>query len=243
MRPKTKVKIKVNQFQTREIQRIIFKNGGTWASENNSKIKTSDVLYILNGVKLSWETNILEYSKEYEEVDADAYIAEHTEFPIYKKSTDCGYTVKFSDIKVGEIVKSRNAAFKVGYRSNIWTEFYKNNWQDVSEDEIAEFTEIKETVEDTTEELKFEQGEKVIATRFTESGEDLTWIGIYYGYHDGIHLIDKGVVSIKIANKVEKIKYYTKDEAKIKIEQLFEDHLDYSDRIEKIKECIDLIIL
>ena len=238
----TRIKID-NPEQFREIQRIAFNKGIYWCNSRESKIKTSNILYIIDD-KLSWETSELSHSiyHEYEVIKADDFIRENTQFPLYKIHKDSLYVVQFSDLRTGEViwVSSKCEGFKVGDSNSSWTSFYKDSWKDISEKTLSLISFVR-TTDNIKQNVEIEPGTIVQATRksTSENHEDYIWQGIYYGKFNEHYLLDFNGTSYRIAEEVQIIPTLTKKEAKQKISELFSNPKNVTS--EKVRNIIDLI--
>ena len=232
------VKMLVKPHQTREIQRIIWSQGGYWSN----KTKTSDYLHIENS-KLSWVNK--NYNAEL--VDADAWIREYnkewldnrTIFNLEKYvlsgsqvsvSKDEKEYIKYLQANDYEITYEGKTGYTMTKRININT---VTKTPDISDDYIQDIAEIK-------------PGTIVLATRKSASGEfkDYTWQGTYFGYCNGKHLIDANGTHVQLADEIAHIPTLTKKEAKQKISELFSNaNILNSTKLtsESIRNIIDLI--
>lgn len=231
------IKTMVTTAQFREIQRIAFSKGLTWDYSSDSKIKTSNILYIDND-KLSWETAQLIYSKKHEEVKADDFIRENTQFPVYKIQKDGLYIVKFSDINNGNVAWVSDELSRVDWEDgDNWVAFYEDCWKNISEEETLELiNQINPNLED-----EIPQGTIVQATRKStnEKHQDYTWQATYYGKFNDHYLVDFNGTHYQIADSISIIPTLTKKEAKQKIAELFGQQKNVTS--EKIRNIIDLI--
>lgn len=239
------VKMLVQPHQTREIQRIAFSKGLTWDYCSDSKTKTSNILYIDNN-RLSWETSSLSYSKNHEEVKADDFIRENTQFPVYKIQKDGLYIVEFISINIGRVVWVGNECkvVRVNQRhQDDWGAFYEDCWKNISEEETLELINQRNNQEPTNSGVEIPQGTIVQATRKStnEKHQDYTWQATYYGKFNEHYLVDFNGTHYQIADSISIIPTLTKKEAKQKIAELFGQPKNVTS--EKIRNIIDLIKL
>lgn len=237
------IKTMVTTAQFREIQRIAFSKGLTWDYSSDSKIKTSNILYIDND-KLSWETAQLIYSKKHEEVKADDFIRENTQFPVYKIQKDGLYIVQFSNIYDGTVVwvkSNLDTVWKVGEYREGWIACYGDCWKNISEEEVLELINQRNNQEITNSDVEIPQGTIVQATRKStnEKHQDYTWQATYYGKFNDHYLVDFNGTHYQIADSISIIPTLTKKEAKQKIAELFGQQKNVTS--EKIRNIIDLI--
>lgn len=229
------VKMLVKPHQTREIQRIIWSQGGYWSN----KTKTSDYLHIENS-KLSWVNK----NCNAELVDADEWIREYnkkwignrTIFNLEKYvlssspvsvSKDEKEYIKYLEANKYEITYEGKTGYTMTKRININT---VTKTPDISDNYIQDIAEIK-------------PGTIVLATRKSASGEfkDYTWQGTYFGYCNGKHLIDANGNSVHLADEIAHIPTLTKKEAKQKISELFANDNSTKLTSQNIRNIIDLI--
>lgn len=237
------IKTMVTTAQFREIQRIAFSKGLTWDYSSDSKIKTSNILYIDNN-KLSWETSRLLYSKIHEEVKADDFIRENTQFPVYKIQKDGVYIVKFSNIYDGTVVwvkSNLDTVWKVGEYREGWIACYEDCWKNISEEEVLELINQRNNQETPDLEDGITQGTIVLATRKSKNDnhQDYTWQATYYGKFNEHYLVDFNGTHYQIADSISIIPTLTKKEAKQKVAELFSQPNKVTS--EKIRNIIDLI--
>ncbi len=233
------IKIKVTPSEFREIQRIAFDKGIYWDYSSESKTKTSDMLYIDD--KLSWETPVLAYSKNYEEMKSSDFIRENTKFPVYKIQKDGLYIVEFSDIHTGEVVWIKSNLDTIRKYREGWIAFYEDCWKNISEEETLMLINQTNNQEINNLDVDIQPGTIVLATRKSTDAKhgDYTWQGTYYGKFNEHHLLDFNGTSYRIADEVKIIPTLTKKEAKQKISELFNQPKNVSS--EKIRNIIDLI--
>ena len=224
------VKMLVKPPQTREIQRIIWSQGGYW----DNKIKISDYLYVYKG-RMSW------CNKNFnaDTVDADAWIREYNKewfsnrtifnlekyvlsgAPVSVSKSEEEY-IKYLAANNYEITYEGKTGYTMTKRINL------NTIPTITEDYIQDIANIQ-------------PGSIVLATRKSTSGEfkDYTWQGTYFGYCNGKHLIDANGTNVQLADEISHIPTLTKKEAKQKVSELFANPKNVSS--EQIRNIIDLI--
>ena len=227
------VKMLVKPHQTREIQRIIWSQGGYWGN----KTKTSDYLHIENS-KLSWVNK----NCNAELVDADEWIREYnkewignrTIFNLEKYvlsgspvsvSKDEKEYIKYLQANDYEITYEGKTGYTMTKRININT---VTKTPDISDNYIQDIAEIQ-------------PGTIVIATRKSTSDKfkDYSWQGTYYGKLNEHYLLDYNGTHYQVADSISVIPTLTKKEAKQKVSELFANSKNVSS--EKIRNIIDLI--
>ena len=232
------VKMLVQPHQTREIQRIIWSQGGYWGN----KIKTSDYLHI-DTREMSWCNKNFNADL----VDADAWIREYnkewfcnrTIFNLEKYilssapvsvSKDEEEYIRYLETNDYEITYEGKTGYTMAKRINLNT---VPTMSDSSEDYVQDIAEIK-------------PGTIVLATRKSTSDKfkDYTWQGVYFGYCNGKHLINANETHVQLADEIAHIPTLTKKEAKQKISELFANaNIPNSTKLtsENIRNIIDLI--
>ena len=227
------VKMLVKPHQTREIQRIIWSQGGYWSN----KTKTSDYLHIENS-KLSWVNK----NCNAELVDADEWIREYnkewignrTIFNLEKYvlssspvsvSKDEKEYIKYLQANDYEITYEGKTGYTMTKRININT---VTKTPDISDNYIQDIANIQ-------------PGTIVIATRKSTSDKfkDYSWQGTYYGKLNEHYLLDYNGTHYQVADSISVIPTLTKKEAKQKVSELFANSKNVSS--EKIRNIIDLI--
>ena len=224
------VKMLVQPHQTREIQRIIWSQGGYWSN----KTKTSDYLYVYKG-RMSW----CDKNFNADTVDADAWIREYNKewfsnrtifnlekyvlsgTPVSVSKSEEEY-IKYLAANNYEITYEGKTGYTMTKRINL------NTIPTITEDYIQDIANIQ-------------PGSIVLATRKSTSGEfkDYTWQGTYFGYCNGKHLIDANGTNVQLADEISHIPTLTKKEAKQKVSELFANPKNVSS--EQIRNIIDLI--
>ena len=220
------VKMLVQPHQTREIQRIIWSQGGYW----DNKIKTSDYLHIQKG-RMSW----CEKSVNADLVDADTWIREYNKEWFCKRTilnlekyVLSGTPVSVSKIEEEYIRYLKANEYKITHEGQ--TGYTMEPIQKIQEDYIQDTAKIK-------------PGTIVLATRKSNSDKvkDYTWQGTYFGYCNGKHLIDANGTHVQLADEITHIPTLTKKEAKQKISELFSNVNNSKLTSESIRNIIDLI--
>lgn len=220
------VKMLVNPHQTREIQRIIWSQGGYWSN----KTKTSDYLHIENS-KLSWVNK----NCNAELVDADEWIREYNKEWIGNRTIFNleKYVLSSSPVSVSKDEKE-------------YIKYLEANKYEITYEGKALYTmkPIQKQQEDYIQDIaNIQPGTVVLATRKSASGEfkDYTWQGTYFGYCNGKHLIDANGNSVHLADEIAHIPTLTKKEAKQKISELFANDNSTKLTSQNIRNIIDLI--
>ena len=227
------VKMLVQPHQTREIQRIIWSQGGYWGN----KIKTSDYLHI-DTREMSWCNKNFNADL----VDADAWIREYnkewfcnrTIFNLEKYilssapvsvSKDEEEYIRYLETNDYEITYEGKTGYTMTKRINLNT---VPTMSDSSEDYVQDIAEIK-------------PGTIVLATRKSTSDKfkDYSWQGTYYGKLNEHYLLDYNGTHYQVADSISVIPTLTKKEAKQKISELFANSKNVSS--ENIRNIIDLI--
>lgn len=128
--------MEVTPEESKEIQRLVLKNGGSWDFSEGARTKSNNILYILKkGLRISWETCELKNSKEYETYDSKEFIRSLTEFPVYKIHRSGDFIVEFDAIKSGKVIYCKTAEYRSGEFSDEWIPFYFDfEWKDVDID-------------------------------------------------------------------------------------------------------------
>ena len=224
------VKMLVKPPQTREIQRIIWSQGGYW----DNKIKISDYLYVYKG-RMSW------CNKNFnaDTVDADAWIREYNKewfsnrtifnlekyvlsgAPVSVSKSEEEY-IKYLAANNYEITYEGKTGYTMTKRINL------NTIPTITEDYIQDIANIQ-------------PGSIVLATRKSTSGEfkDYTWQGTYFGKLNEHYLLDYNGTHYQVADSISVIPTLTKKEAKQKVSELFANPKNVSS--EQIRNIIDLI--
>ena len=225
-----KVKMLVKPHQTREIQRIIWSQGGYW----DNKIKISDYLYVYN-TRLSWcdknfnaklvdaDDWIREYNKEWFSnrtiFNLEKYVLSGAPVSVSKSEEEY---IKYLAANNYEITYEGKTGYTMTKRINL------NTIPTITEDYIQDIANIQ-------------PGSIVLATRKSTSDKfkDYTWQGTYFGYCNGKHLIDANGTNVQLADEISHITTLTKKEAKQKVSELFANPKNVSS--EQIRNIIDLI--
>lgn len=220
------VKMLVKPHQTREIQRIIWSQGGSW----DNKIKISDYLYVYNG-RMSWCTK--KYNAEL--VDADEWIGEYNKEWFSKRTI----------FNLEEYVLSR-APVHVLKSEFEYIKYLEANNYEITYEGKALYTmkPIQKQQEDYIQDIaNIQPGTVVLATRKSNSDKfkDYTWQGTYFGYCNGKHLIDANGTHVQLADEIAHIPTLTKKEAKQKISELFANANSTKLTSQNIRNIIDLI--
>lgn len=220
------VKMLVKPHQTREIQRIIWSQGGYWSN----KTKTSDYLHIENS-KLSWVNK----NCNAELVDADEWIGEYNKEWFSKRTI----------FNLEEYVLSR-APVHVLKSEFEYIKYLEANNYEITYEGKALYTMklIQKQQEDYIQDIaNIQPGTVVLATRKSNSDKfkDYTWQGTYFGYCNGKHLIDSNGTHVQLADEIAHIPTLTKKEAKQKISELFANANSTKLTSQNIRNIIDLI--
>lgn len=220
------VKMLVKPHQTREIQRIIWSQGGYWSN----KTKTSDYLHIENS-KLSWVNK----NCNAELVDADEWIREYNKKWIGNRTIFNleKYVLSSSPVSVSKDEKE-------------YIKYLEANKYEITYEGKALYTmkPIQKQQEDYIQDIaNIQPGTVVLATRKSNSDKfkDYTWQGTYFGYCNGKHLIDSNGTHVQLADKIACIPTLTKKEAKQKISELFANANSTKLTSQNIRNIIDLI--
>jgi hypothetical protein len=219
------VKMLLQPHQTREIQRIIWSQGGSW----DNKIKTSDYLYVYNG-RMSW------CNKNFnaELVDADVWIREYNKEWFSKRTIFNLQKTVLSGYQV-HVLKSEFEYIK----------YLEANNYEITYEGKALYTmkPIQKQQEDYIQDIaNIQPGTVVLATRKSNSDKFkyYTWQGIYFGYCNGKHLIDSNGTHVQLADEIARIPTLTKKEAKQKISELFANANNTKLTSESIRNIIDI---
>ena len=224
------VKMLVKPHQTREIQRIIWSQGGYW----DNKIKLSDYLYVYKG-RMSW----CDKNFNADTVDADAWIREYNKewfsnrtifnlekyvlsgAPVSVSKSEEEY-IKYLAANNYEITYEGKTGYTMTKRINL------NTIPTITEDYIQDIANIQ-------------PGSIVLATRKSTSDkfEDYSWQGTYYGKLNEHYLLDYNGTHYRVANTIEYVPTLTKKEAKQKISELFANAKNVSSEL--VRNIIDLI--
>lgn len=235
---KTNIKMEVTPEESKEIQRLFLKNGGSWDFSEGARTKSNNILYIKEkGLRISWETNGLKYSNKYETYCPKEFIKSLTEFPVYKIHSSGEFIVEFTDIESGTVMFCETNEYQSGYFSQEWIPFYYDyEWKDVDIDKYIPTED--EYINDTA---SIEPGTIVLATRKStnENYKEYTWQAVYFGYCNGKHLVDANTTNVQLVDEVQMLQKLTKKEAKQKISELFANPKNAT--AEKVRNIIDLI--
>jgi hypothetical protein len=218
------VKMLAQPYQTREIQRIIWNQGGHW----DNKIKTSDYLYVYKN-QMSW----CDKNFNAELVDADEWIREYNKEWFSKRTifnlekyvlSGAPVPVLKSEFEYIKYLEANN--YEITYEGK--TGYTMSLIQKQQEDYVKDTAEIK-------------PGTIVLATRKSNSDKsnDYNWQGTYFGYCNGKHLIDANGTNVQLADDIAHIPTLTKKEAKQKISELFSNTKNVTS--EQVRNIIDLI--
>lgn len=217
------VKMLVQPHQTREIQRIIWSQGGSW----DNKIKTSDYLYVYKG-RMSWCNKNFNADL----VDADEWIREH----------NIEWFSKRTIFNLEKYVLSGKCV-SVPMKEKEYIDYLLANNYEITYEGKTGYTmsPIKQKEHYAQNIAEIKPGTIVLATRNStnEKHKDYTWQATYYGKFNNHYLVDFNGTHYRIADSICVIPTLTKKEAKQKISELFSDTKNVTS--EKIRNIIDLI--